>query len=804
MNDRPRFPVLGVLISLGALSVCIQYVTMTKFWVLPPSRPYGTPGEFLDAVREEQIAFGALDGLLAALFLLCAAALLYGEIRHRALTRFLQHCFDSPRRTLGLLAASLLVCGRFYFARGEPSWTADMAHHLAHSWIAARAIADGQLPIWTFFIGAGSPVFQTYGFVFFYVAGLVDLILDDFYLSLKLIMGAAHVLSGLGMYLLAARLCRSRSAGFIAGLAYALCFWHTQHVLIMGRLPLSLFYAVLPWTFWWMEQVVDSPRRMRAALLGGASLGLLAFTHPGYGAFAMALAGCYGLARLWSVRGAAERTAILRAGLLLFAFGIVFGAYMNVGMYFERAHTRMHDFTMNLSGLPDPSWLHLLGWSNYRFWLIPPEPMHWYGGYLGVTLCVIAVAGGVAAARRRERPYAACWICLLLTFLIVIAYRWPPISSLPLIHAFNASRYLLFLAFFLSLAAGIGAHVLAKNAPWGIGRGRWCSLLLLAVLADLFPATFLQPYSTPEETPSGWPPELFAPITDAARPFERASELPNYRAQWIAEGTYPSLRVARMLYMGRTPIAEAFHPGELRTLDALAGPFTHWAHRLMREMESVDQLKAHPAGNTLLSGFHLLNTRHLVVTSDEKPSAFGFSLDHDSPVRVSGRLAGYDEDDADLAGIRARFGEDLDDEVARALWIITRTGLHHGPSLSGERILVRGREDDLDLGTAPTARVLAHRVDHQQVEMRVAVTAKCHARLAYGYWPWLRVTVDGEPVQPMETAGRFMAVPLEAGERDIVIEARLSPLRKGLLLLAGVCLAGGLALVLRERRQVRG
>ena len=803
MTGRTRFPTLGILISLGALAVGIQYVTMTKLWVLSPSQSYVTWGNFLQAVGEKQITFGALDGLLAALFVLCAAALVYGEARHRALSGFLQDCFDSPHKTMWLLTASLAVCGRFYFARGEPSWAADASHHLAHSWIAARAIADGQLPIWTFYIGTGSPVFQTYGFVFFYLVGLVNLGLDNFSLSLKLIMGAAHVLSGIGMYLLAASLCRSRASGFIAGLAYALCFWHTQHVLLMGRLSLSLFYAFLPWAFYSIERVVDGPRRMTAALLGGVCLALLAFTHPGYGAFAMALAGCYGLVRVWSCWSSPGRAAVLRAGLLLFALGIVLGSYMNVGMYFERVHTRMHDFAMDLSGLPDPSWLHLLGWSNYRFWLIPPEPFHWYGGYLGVSLCVIAIVGGAAVLRRRDRRFAACWVCLLLTLLVLCAYRLPLVDSLPLIHAFNASRYLLFLTFFLALAVGAGAHVLTKNPPWGVEGSRWCSLLLLVVFVDLFPTTFLQPYGSPAVTPTGWPPELFAQVTDGARPFAEQGDLPNYRAQWVAEGIYPTLRVARMLHIGKTPVAETFHPGELRTLDAFTGPFTEWAHALMPQMESVEQLTAHADRHSLLAGFHLLNTRYLTVTSEEKTSGFGFSLDHASPIRVSGRLVGYDENAVDLAGIHSRFGDDLDDRIARALWIITRTGVHHGPSLSCERILVRGVESDLDLGTTPTAQVLAHRVDHQQVEMKVTVSARCHARLAYGYWPYLQVTVDGTPVQPMETAGRFMAIPLDAGEHEIVIRARLSPLRKSLLLLAGVSLAGALVLVFRERRESR-
>ena len=789
-----------MLTLLGVLSVSIQYVTMTKFWVLPPSGSMVTFGQYLDAV-DQHITFGPLDVLLAAMFLLCAAILLYVEARHRALTEFLQDCFASPRKTLCLLTASLLVCCRFYFARGELSWGGDASHHIAHSWLAARAIADGQVPVWTFFIGTGSPVFQAYGFAFFYLVGLVNLIFDDFFLSLKLIMGTAHVLSGIGMYHLAASLCRSRSAGFIAGMAYALCFWHTQHVLLMGRLPLSLFYAFLPWAFYWIEQVVDGPRRMTAALLGGACLALLTLTHPGYGAFAMALAGCYSVVRLWSCWGGPDRDAILRAGILLFVLGIAFGSYMNVGMYFERTHTRIHDFAMNLSGIPDPTWRHLLGWSNYRFWLIPPKPFHWYGGYLGVSLCVIAITGGLVVLRRRDKRFASCWVCLILTLLIVFAYRWPPIGSLPLIHAFNASRYLLFLALFLALASGIGAHVLLQQIPKGPGRSRRCTLLLLATCVDLFPTTFLQPYSSAGQAPFGWPPEIFAQVTEAAKPFEERGELPSYRAQWIGEDVYPAIRRAGMLYMGRTPISETFHPGELRTLDTFTGPFIDWAHRVLSQTDSVEQLRGHPDLFPLMAGFQLLNTHRVLATSNERRSVFSFRLE-DRPILVSGRLAGYEEG-VDLAGITARFGEDLNDRVAHALWIITRTDLHEGSGLSCQRILVRGLEDELDLGTKPTAQVLAHRVDHQQVEMKVTVSAECHARLPYGYFPYLQVTVDGTPVQPMETAGRFMAIPLDAGEHDIVITARLSPLRKGMLLLAGVCLAGALVLVLRERQEGR-
>ncbi len=798
MSGGRPFPTVWLLACLGALSFSIQYSTMEKFAVFAPGSSHIRLTTFLQAV-EQQVAFSLLDGVLAALFLLLTAALLYGEVRHGALSGFLQDCLASPRATLWLLLASLVVCGRFYLARGELSWAGDASHHLAHSWLAARAIADGQLPVWTFFIGTGSPVFQTYGFAFFYLAGLVDRILGDLSLTLKLVMFAAHLASGLGMYHLAASLCRSRAAGFIAGLGYALCFWHTQHVLLMGRLPLSLFYAVLPWAFYWIEEVVDSPRRMRAALLGGASLALLAFTHPGYGAFALTLAGGYALVRLWSCRGRSDGGAILGAGLLLFGLGIAFGSYMNVGLYFERAYTGMHDFAMDLSSVSDPTWQHLLGWSNMRFWLIPPQPYHWYGGYLGISLCALAGAGGVLLLRRRDGRFAACWVCLILSLLVVAAYRLPPISSLPLVHSFNASRYLLFLSFFLALAAGLGAHLLLERVPAASRRSRWCTVLLLAIGVDLFPTTFQQPYLGSGYLPSGWRDDTFAEAAEAARPFEERGELPAYRAHWIAAGVYPYKRRASMLREGATPIAESFHPGELRTLGTFTAPFTDWAIQVLPEMDSLQPLADHPGGEALMDGLRLLDTRFVVTTSNERATGFAFFMEH-TPLVVSGRLQGYDEGAVDRAGLSARFGEDLDEREARMLWIILGTGLHPGSGLSCERILVRGLEGQRDLGTAPTARVLGHRVDHQEVEMRVAVSARCFARLAYGYWPYLEVSVDGAPVRPMETAGRFLAVPLEAGEHVIAIRARLSPLRKGLLLLAGVCLAGALALVIRERR----
>ena len=337
-----------------------------------------------------------------------------------------------------------------------------------------------------------------------------------------------------------------------------------------------------------------------------------------------------------------------------------------------------------------------------------------------------------------------------------------------------------------------------------MARSHWYTLLLLVLLIDLFPTTFVQPYYKEKYWTSILEQKIFEPVASAAAPFSERDELPNYRVHWIGKGVYSYKRQAYPLYLGATPIAEAFHPGELRTLETFTKPLTDWAHKLLTQMESPEQLTTHPQFELLRDGLYLLNTRYLIASFNQNRVAV-LALSY-SPIVVSGRLKGYDEKTADLGAVSARIGAgpEEDEGMARALGIIARTGLQRPlGSLSCERILVRDMEGERDLGTAPRAKVVSHVVGRQEVEMKVAVSAKCYARLAYAYFPYLQVRVDGKAVRPLQTAGRFMALPLDAGEHDIVIKARLSPLRRGLLALAAVSLVMALVLVFREHRNKR-
>ncbi len=237
--------------------------------------------------------------------------------------------------------------------------------------------------------------------------------------STKLVLGAAHALSGLGAYLFVRRLTGSRQAGFAAGLAYVLGFWHTQQVLIMGRLPLSLFYALLPLPFYFWEGLRKNSNPLSQAIGGGAFL----------------------------------------------------GAYLTVPMVVERGLTGLHA-GFYMSDFPVPTWRHLLFWSNHRFRLFQAQD-HWYGGYLGASLVAIAVWGLVRTVRtERAEARAAGFpvgLCLIGSLLLVFGYRWPVLKTLGVVQAMNASRYLLFVVFFVAVLVGLftAARAAGRNAPSG-------------------------------------------------------------------------------------------------------------------------------------------------------------------------------------------------------------------------------------------------------------------------------------------------------------------------------------------------
>ena len=792
-----RWPrdIIAVLSALAALLIYSQYTTLFKFAVLQPAHRYGSLTLFLQAVKQK-VQLDMADAIVAGLIFAAFVSIIVLELWKKRLSTFLSKVFETEKRTLFVLLLICLFCARFYFARGGLAWAGDANFHIGYAWIAAQAFSQGEIPIWTNYFGTGGPYCQFYGFLFFYLTGAVNLLFSDLEFSLKFVMGVSHVFSGIGMYLFV-RTLFNRQAGFIAALAYVMCVWHTQQVLIMGRYPLSVFYALLPFPFYFFERLRVRTHRLAYAMGGGLTLGMLAFTHPGYAFWATVLLGLYVCLRLWSLIDRQEIGTVCWHSLLLLMGGLAFGAYLTLPMWIERGNVGLN-LGVNLSGLPDPTWGQLLTWSNYRFRILLIETNHWYGGYLGLSLIALSLVGLTSSLliwRRWRAPNrhaskdqqgmkftlpadlpSKSWpatACLIVSLLLVFGYRWPPLGSLSVVQAFNAGRYLLFVVFFLSVTVGWGSVALVHlNHSRGTGIHIF-TILLLVVVVDLGPATFQQPYIRYSALKR---PQLVGTKTTHILRSEAAQfpngEIPNYRSFYATDTDYRPFSISYLsIKTGLVTFLGLFNEASLAT-NVFCHPLEKSLNSAIRKAEKLESPSAQKFG-PLRNGLYLLNTKRFMARHSNKKTLMNWTIPDVSPVVVSSRVAGWD--------LPVRQGADTQARLA-LLQLVKAMGINQEENTC-DQILLTGYKGREDLGTSPSVEVLYHRTWNQRVEILIRTSSPCFARLAYAYYPYLSVIVNGEKVVPYQTAGRFIAVQLSEGEQHIVLEPVLSPLRRGLLIL---------------------
>jgi hypothetical protein len=355
----------------------------------------------------------------------------------------------------------------------------------------------------------------------------------------------------------------------------------------------------------------------------------------------------------------------------------------------------------------------------------------------------------------------------------VAGHNWPILRSLPVVQAFNSGRYLLFVSFFLSLVAGTGSLYLYKalGTKWGITR--IFTFLLLFIFVDLGPTTFQHPYRE-----SG---TLFAAIPPALKYGELNTRLdepiPNHRIVYTTSGHYPNHAITWMQINTSIPHSLYIHPGHSLAGSAFGYPFRLEMNRIFEGITRSDHLSKREDADIIFAGVHLLNAQHLLIPQPKFVESLYYKFQNVRPVIVSSRTSPWDYPVLTLSEAETQIAFR---KMVRAMGFNSR-------NRTSERILLLDADGEEDLGTSPKANVLRHQVWNQRVELDLHVSADCFARLAYAYYPNLEVTVDGERVTPMQTAGRFIALRLSEGEHKIVLEGKLSTLRRALLIM-NLCL----------------
>lgn len=222
---------------------------------------------------------------------------------------------------------------------GLPNGT-DTLYHIYRVAEMDRAWSHGVLmPRWaeSFYFGYGSPLFQYYGSLAYYLASaLMRLFGLDVVGSLRALTALSLLGAGGGMYLF-----MRDQIGRLAGVIAAVCFVYSPYLVYTepyarGVYPELLSFALFPWTMWCYGRLLKEGRAW-TLVAAALSSGILIITHNLMAAVLTGLLGAWLVWNLIIVVAAQDRAAARRCALALFAvfIGVGLAAYFWIPVVLE-------------------------------------------------------------------------------------------------------------------------------------------------------------------------------------------------------------------------------------------------------------------------------------------------------------------------------------------------------------------------------------------------------------------------------------------------------------------------------------
>ncbi len=772
--------VLAVLAG-GAILTALQNTTLERLkgaLIADPASGTYQPGL-------AQRAWGALpalhvtDWLLAGLLLATVLLLVVAEVRTRRVSADLQQILASNRDTLVFIALLAAVACRFYLAPGEFA-LGDSTAHITRVWTTARSLAQGQWPSWSFFTYAGFPLLQFYGSTFFVVAGALVAVFGNLAWTTKGILFLLHAGSAFPMYAWARNTGLERRGAMIAALAYVLSFQHTHTVVWTGALPVALVYFLFPVVLWALENALRAYAK-RWVLLLALSVAALINTHHGYAAFALELVAAYVIARLLLARAVRPSPAALAPVALALLGGLLLCGGPIARVFLEGNWVHLSaGFPLALPAVPDMSFLRdILVWRNT--WT------GWTAAYMGISVIAFATAGASHAFARNPDPGS-----LVRRSVVVVAV-------FALLCAAGSGRLTNLALPWIALAAG-GVTV------WGARNRspRFTLLLLCVLLLDLGPTTVQSPYRSDR----GWLRDGLRAVAREVAPRRTLvgfqSDAGTHYAHW---GAYADTDL--IVPTGFFPQGA---PQSLASINALVDAMNTPAV----DPELVSDLLYLWDVGALVSHSR---DRFAVPSADER--ALHTPIEHASPLLFSRRLAvarddslyamqrprlelGHTASDRDRERYLARItpwvgamGIDPVRSVARVILVADdATGADHPPVpvIDDPASITTATGDSLLNGV----EVTDYDVDLRRVAIGCRTLEPGYLRVAFSWYPSLRVTLDGEAVTPLRSVLGAIVVAVQPGQHTLVLTPtspwRWRSLVAGaggvLLILASVALAG--------------
>jgi hypothetical protein len=731
---------------------------------------------------------------------------------------------------IALVVVAGALSGISFLLSGIPVH-ADTWPHIVRLQATYDALRAGLLPSWSFFFYSGYPLLRFYSPLFYYLGGIICFLTGgDPFQATKVLLFLLHIATGVAFYLFARKRFRSPVAAFIASFAYLFSFVHMFYIQWLSRYPIELCLVLMPLSLWLVDRLLAKPGLSRALVLG-IVLALLPLSHILHAVFWLPFL------TLWLLLiDVSPRVNLGRRLLWLLVSGagaVLLSAFFLIPFLIEGTRYQM---PAPFTALPAPSVLTMLGLSKVF--------NGYSGGYFGLSVLILAALGITWLARERRLLRHPGFWGLLIAVLFAFNSRIPLLGRVPVVRNLAPDRFLFFALLFAALLAGYGYQAFAGRSrgqllrdanpkpevlnpnpdselgvsDLGFPLRRWFWLPVLAVLFfDLGPRLITNVYEPVEifqgsreyiyrklagrtdgrlidVAPEGW--WRYGRFPASGYLFARAPEVlgPPYhqfapRSMLYAYAWFDDL--AREFLDSANLDLSLTARRELRLLDAryvVALPARKSAEQgvtyvfLKNGLSWDDTLLLQRAGQSVDAD---------TLSSEWKPLALG-TYSEATPVIVSCRVKPRPAAPYSRVAIQNYYIASDWQEFVADLGLDPETGV-------AERIFTTGLDDSLPGDQAPGCRVGAVRTESERVELQLDVNRDCYARLAYSYYPELRVLDNGRETQVWETADHFLLIRLAPGRHLVRIQPTTTGLRRSTGLLSAAALILTLALLVATR-----
>ena len=655
-----------------------------------------------------------------------------------------------------VIVAGAVVLGVLPYLSTGNVLLSDALHFSAMTMYMKQALMSLTVPSVSFYWHLGAGIFAFYGWLYFLVSGLVNLVIGIDWTN-KILFFALHVGSALLAYKFVKITTKNSKIAIIAALVYGLSFEHIARVMI-GRSFTSLTYLLTPLLFLIYEMRLSRKlsKYKSIALIAGTAA-LLIFNHPANAVFILAIFALYAGVKAFETD---KKHAVELATSMFLAFVLV--AFWAVPLIAEGGEASGAGKTIDVF-MPHAPSLSMI--RDAVMW-----PGQWglrqiY--YLGLSALVLSALGLFYLVKSRKFAVAVATIAAVMLVML------------------QTTRYAPVMLLMLGLSAGYGFVYLGRKLK--VDSTKLLFVLIIIMAIDMIPGTLQLGY--PDFSYSkGFYDDI--KTSDGERILDLSTDRNTF---WPA-----------LIYINNNA-------------EAVFGPVIESAPRSLPYAAAISNKAAveyydlqQEFSQQTLDGLYLLGVKYVVLHTEqigENPSeVFAakrgttgverglevIEVEH-SPVIASKQKMKlpYLPELEKLEGwnLRLLFEDRLiNPEETERTTILMRLDRQNGVA---ERILVKDNTNEVIASRELELNVQDVQTTANKVTIDYEINSDAFLQLSYAYGSHLSVRIDGQEKEYWKTSINTIAVKTDAGQHTITIQGKASGLRKQLMFvsLAGLLVA---------------